>query len=69
MSTDPYASLTDAEVLDRARRALLKAAELAPGSVERELQWACWESAKAELDLRVARSILDALVREGRLGR
>lgn len=65
-TTDPYAGLTDEQVLDRARVALLKAAELEPGSIERELQWACWESAKGELDLRIARSILAALERKGR---
>jgi len=60
MGTDPYANLTDVEVLDRARQALIAAAALPPG-MERQLKWMVFDAAKAELDLRVARCILAAM--------
>lgn len=60
-SIDPYANLTDMEVLERAGAALKEAACLPPGSMERQLKWMVFDAAKAELDLRVARHILARL--------
>lgn len=65
MSADPYANLTDVEVLDRAREALKKVQAYPVGSVERSVRWLIYESAKAELDLRLARHILAGLARNG----
>lgn len=66
-AADPYQNLTDTEVLARAAKALRKVHAAPLGSTERALQWGVFESAKMELDLRVARHILAALEREGRL--
>ena len=66
MGTDPYEGMTDEQVLARAAKALRKASALPAGSTERALQWGVFESAKAELDLRVARHILAALDRRKR---
>lgn len=67
MGTDPYANLTDAEVLARAAKALRKVHAAPLNSTERALQWGVFESAKAELDLRMAQHILAGLDRKGRL--
>jgi len=66
MGTDPYQNLTDEQVLARAAQALRKVNALPIGSTERALQWGVFESAKAELDLRMARHILAALEQRGR---
>lgn len=50
---DPYAAMTDAQVLARAAGALRKIPDLPVGSVQRGIQWALYESAKAELDRRL----------------
>lgn len=67
MAIDPYADLTDAEVLARAAKALRKVHAAPVGSTVRALQWGVFESAKAELDLRMARHILAGLEAKGRL--
>lgn len=61
MGADPYANLTDTEVLARAASALRKVHAAPLKSTERALQWGVFESAKAELDLRLARHILIAI--------
>lgn len=61
---DPYQGLRDEEVLARAAKALRKVNQHPVGSPERSLQWALFESAKAELDMRLARHILDAIERK-----
>lgn len=66
MGADPYANLTDEEVLAKAAAALRKVHAAPPGSPVRTLQWVVFESAKAELDLRMARHILAELDRRGR---
>jgi hypothetical protein len=53
MGDDPYAGMTDEQVLARAAKALRKAATLPTGSIERAIQWAVYDSAKAELDRRL----------------
>lgn len=61
MAADPYANLTDVEVLDRACEALRKVQAYPVGSVERAVRWMIYEAAKGELDLRLARHILAKL--------
>ena len=53
MPDDPYQDLPDDQVLARAAEALRQVNGLPPGSIERSMQWAVYESAKAELDLRL----------------
>lgn len=62
MAADPFANLTDAEVLDRACDALQKVNAYPVGSVERAVRWMVYESAKAELDMRLARHVLAKLM-------
>jgi len=52
-AADPYAAMTDIQVLARAAAALRKVPELPVGSIQRGLQWALYESARAELDRRL----------------
>jgi hypothetical protein len=59
--TDPYAGMSDEQVLARAARALGKVPALPLGSVERAIQWAVYESAKAELDRRMFLHLAAAL--------
>lgn len=58
---DPFEGMTDEQVLARAAKALRRVNRLAMGSTERAIQWAVFEAAKAELDLRMARHILAKL--------
>lgn len=57
----PYEGMTDAQVLARASNACKKASALAPGSIERAIQWAVFDGAMAELDQRAFRHILGKL--------
>jgi hypothetical protein len=57
----PYDGMTDEDVLARAARALRRVDALLPGSVERSIQWSVYDSAKAELDRRFVRHVLDAI--------
>jgi hypothetical protein len=55
---DPYGGMTDEQVLARAAKALKKVQELPIGGAARSMQWAVYEDAKAELDLRLCRHVL-----------
>lgn len=55
-----YEGLTDAEVLERAARALRKVQEHPVGSAARAIQWGIYESCAAELD---RRAVAHALAR------
>lgn len=57
-SPDPYAELTDVQVLQRAAAALKKEAELPPGSIQRAIQGAVFDSHMNELGLRAVRHAL-----------
>lgn len=61
MSADVFANMSDTEVLERACEALRKVQAYPAGTVERAIRWMVYESAKAELDLRLARHILAKL--------
>jgi hypothetical protein len=61
MGRDPYWAMTDEQVLAKMSAALIAAAALKPGSVERDYQWALFDSAKAELDARMYRHVLAKL--------
>lgn len=61
MGNDPYEDMTDEQVLARAAAALTKVSDYPVGSVERSIQWSVYESAKAELDLRMYGHILRKL--------
>lgn len=61
MVRDPYANMTDVEVLASMREHLIKASTLPPGSVERAIAWAVFDSAKMELDRRMCRHVLAKL--------
>jgi len=63
VSRDPYANLTDEQVLARAARALITAANL-PAGTGRDFQMALYDSAKAELDRRLAGHVLAGLQRK-----
>ena len=63
MGDDPYAGMTDEQVLARAAKALRKVPQLPLGSIERAIQWAAFESAKAELDRRMVAHVLAAIKR------
>lgn len=53
-----YESLTDAEVLKRAARALKKVTTYPIGSLQRAVQWGIYESCSAELDRRAIAHVL-----------
>jgi hypothetical protein len=61
MGTDPYEELTDEQVLERATRALKMVQEHPVGSTARSMQWAVYENAKAELDMRFMGHVLRKL--------
>lgn len=65
MGADPYEGLTDVQVLDRAKAALRRVHAASLPSLERTMQWALYEQAKAELDLRMYRHTLRK-IEEGR---
>jgi hypothetical protein len=48
-----FDGLTDKQVLARAQHALRQVENYQVGSVQRAVQWAAYEQAKAELDLRL----------------
>lgn len=62
-ANDPYEGMTDEQVLARAARALRKVPEYPVGSIERAVQWSCYESAKAELDRRMVAHVVAAIKR------
>jgi hypothetical protein len=53
----PPEQMTEDELLDRARTAMLKAAGLPPGSLGRSIQWTVHDTAMAELRRRALRII------------
>lgn len=58
VSGNPYEGMTDEQVLARAAGALRKVNALPLGSVQRSIQWAVYDSAKAELDRRMFNMVL-----------
>ena len=60
---NPFDGMTDDDVLARARKALIRASEMTPGSIERTIQWAVFDSAMMELDRRAVRYVLMKLGR------
>jgi len=50
---NPFDGLTDIQVLDRAKAALVRVHAAPLVSIERSVQWAVYEQAKAELDMRL----------------
>jgi hypothetical protein len=65
-AADPYAAMTDVQVLARVAAALRKVPEFPVGSIQRGLQWALYESAKAELDQRMFLHVAARLGRQPR---
>jgi hypothetical protein len=61
MSDGLFDRLTDDQVLARAAQALKKVNAYPPGSVQRSVQWAVYEQAKAELDRRLYSHVLRKL--------
>ena len=61
----PFDGLDDVQVLDRAKAALRRVQASSLGSLERSVQWALYEQAKAELDVRLYQHVLRK-IREGR---
>ena len=57
-SPGPFDGLTDVQVLDRAKAALRRVHAAPLPSLERSVQWALYEQAKAELDMRLYRHTL-----------
>ena len=49
----PFDDLTDIQVLDRAKAALIRVHAAPLVSIERTVQWAVYEQCKAELDMRL----------------
>jgi hypothetical protein len=64
---DRFEGLDDVQVLERAQAALRRVQVARLGSVERSVQWALYEQAKGELDMRLYRYALDK-IRERRAG-
>jgi hypothetical protein len=52
MDVDPYAGMTDDQVLDRAAKALRKWSTLPMGTIQRSMQRAVFDSSMGELDRR-----------------
>ena len=67
MDGDPFDGLDDSRVLERAIEALRRVHAAPLPSLERSVQWAVYEQAKAELDVRMYRHTL-AKIREARGG-
>ena len=61
----PFEGLDDAQVLERAKEALTRVHAAPLPSRERSVQWAAYEQAKAELDLRMYQHTLRK-IQEGR---
>lgn len=60
-----YEQMTDAEVLERAKRALLKASSLPPRSTKRGMQMAVFDDAMAELARRALKFALRRIHEQG----
>lgn len=58
MARDPYANMTDTEVLARAAKALRNAAQYPPGDVRHVLNMALYDSASNELHRRLVAHVL-----------
>lgn len=56
--SDPFEDMTDEQVLERAAAALEKVNRSPLPSIQRSVQWAVYEQAKAELDVRLLRHVL-----------
>jgi hypothetical protein len=54
----PFDGLEDVQVLERAKAALRRVHASSLGSIERSVQWALYEQAKAELDMRLYLRVL-----------
>src|SRR5260370_480249 len=63
MTSVPLDELGEDELLERARKAMRRAATLPVGSVGRAVQWAAFDSVMAELDRRAIRFVLSRLER------
>ena len=57
----PFDGLDDVQVLDRAKAALRRVHVAPLVSLERSVQWALYEQAKAELDMRLYRHIVQKI--------
>ena len=69
MDTDPFAGMTDTQVLTLARAHLQAEASLPPHSVARTAQAQQFDHCKAELDRRMLHHVLQRLTEAGvRLG-
>lgn len=53
MDADPFEGLDDVQVLERAKAALRRVHASSFGTIERSVQWALYEQAEAELDMRL----------------
>lgn len=60
-SVDPYEGMSPEQLIARAAAALKMVRELPLNSVGRAIQWAVYEDAKAELDLRLYRHVIGKL--------
>ena len=57
----PFDGLDDVQVLERAKAALRRVHAAPLPSLERSVQWAVYEQAKAELDMRLCRHVLQKI--------
>ena len=57
----PLEQMTEDELLERARKAMLRAAALPPGSLGRSVQWAVFDAAMGELRGRAHRCLTEAM--------
>jgi hypothetical protein len=64
--TMPPAEMSERELLDRAREAMLRAAALPPGSLARSVQWGLHDTYMAELRVRASAALLNAMRKGGR---
>jgi hypothetical protein len=62
---DPFDGLTDEQVLARCVQALKKVEDYPVGSIQRSIQWAAYDQAKAELDLRFYAHVIRKLRADG----
>ena len=57
----PLSGVSEDELLKRARRAMMRAAALPPGSLGRSVQWGVYDTMMAELNRRAVRWMLSRL--------
>ena len=60
----PYDGMTDEELLALAKRAMIAAAGETPGTIERAMKWAAYDSVSNELKRRIVRHALLKLNRQ-----